>query len=106
VELFEKRKVALISVTESLDTGSSAGRLVTTIMGAVSQWEREAIGERTRDRFGTSGAKGSEWATSRSGRDSRRTGNIWNQNRVSRQRWRKSGGSAAKARRFGGSLWL
>ena len=49
LELFEKRKVALVSVAESLDTGSAAGRLVITIMGAVSQWEREAIGERTRD---------------------------------------------------------
>jgi len=49
LELFEKRKVALISVAESLDTGSAAGRLVITIMGAVSQWEREAIGERSRD---------------------------------------------------------
>jgi DNA invertase Pin-like site-specific DNA recombinase len=49
LELFEKRKVALISVAEALDTGSGAGRLVITIMGAVSQWEREAIGERTRD---------------------------------------------------------
>src|SRR5258706_8230038 len=49
LELFEKRKVALISVAESLDTTSAAGRLVITIMAAVSQWEREAIGERTRD---------------------------------------------------------
>src|ERR1700719_3070431 len=49
LELFEKRKVALISVAEALDTRSAAGRLVITIMGAVSQWEREAIGERTRD---------------------------------------------------------
>ena len=47
LELFEKRKVALISVAEALGTGSAAGRLVITIMGAVSQWEREAIGERT-----------------------------------------------------------
>jgi site-specific DNA recombinase len=39
----------LVSVAESLDTGSAAGRLVITIMAAVSQWEREAIGERTRD---------------------------------------------------------
>jgi DNA invertase Pin-like site-specific DNA recombinase len=46
LELFDKRKAALVSVAESLDTGSAAGRLVITIMGAVSQWEREAIGER------------------------------------------------------------
>src|SRR5579859_6775517 len=49
LELFERRGVALISVAESLDTGSAAGRLVINIMAAVSQWEREAIGERTRD---------------------------------------------------------
>src|SRR5271154_4591850 len=49
LELFEKRKVALISVAEALDTGSAAGRLGGTINGGVSQWEREAIGERTRD---------------------------------------------------------
>jgi DNA invertase Pin-like site-specific DNA recombinase len=48
LELFENRGVAMISVAESLDTSSAAGGLVITIMGAVSQWEREAIGERTR----------------------------------------------------------
>ena len=48
LELFEKGGVALISVAESLDTASAAGRLV-IITAAVSQWEREAIGERTRD---------------------------------------------------------
>lgn len=49
LERFERRGVALVSVAESLDTGSAAGRLVLNIMAAVSQWEREAIGERTRD---------------------------------------------------------
>jgi DNA invertase Pin-like site-specific DNA recombinase len=58
LELFEKRKVALISVAEALDTGSAAGRLVITIMGAVSQWEREAIGERTRDALRHKRSKG------------------------------------------------
>ena len=49
LERFQKRGVSLISVAESLDTGSAVGRLGINIMTAVSQWEREAIGERTRD---------------------------------------------------------
>ena len=48
LERFERRGVALVSVAESLDTGSAAGRLVLNIMTAVSQWERKAISERTR----------------------------------------------------------
>jgi DNA invertase Pin-like site-specific DNA recombinase len=49
LERFQKRGVSLVSVSESLDTGSAAGRLVLNVMASVSQWEREAIGERTRD---------------------------------------------------------
>jgi DNA invertase Pin-like site-specific DNA recombinase len=49
LERFNRRGVSLVSVAESLDTGTAAGRLVLNIMTAVSQWEREAIGERTRD---------------------------------------------------------
>jgi site-specific DNA recombinase len=49
LELFERKGVALVSVAEWFDTRPAAGRLVITIMGAVSQWQREAIGERTRD---------------------------------------------------------
>jgi DNA invertase Pin-like site-specific DNA recombinase len=58
LERFEKRGVSLISVAESLDTGSAAGRLVINIMTAVSQWEREAIGERTRDALSHKRANG------------------------------------------------
>jgi DNA invertase Pin-like site-specific DNA recombinase len=47
LERFQKRGVSLISMSESLDTASAAGRLVLNIMASVSQWEREAIGERT-----------------------------------------------------------
>lgn len=47
LERFEKCGVSLVSVAESLDTASAAGRLVLNIMVSVSQWEREAIGERT-----------------------------------------------------------
>jgi DNA invertase Pin-like site-specific DNA recombinase len=38
---------ALLSVSEQIDTRTAAGRLVLNVLGAVSQWEREAIGERT-----------------------------------------------------------
>jgi site-specific DNA recombinase len=48
LEIFNKGGVALISVGESLDTKSASGELVMNIMTAVSQWERRAIGERTK----------------------------------------------------------
>jgi site-specific DNA recombinase len=38
---------ALLSVGEQIDTRSAAGRLVLNVLGSVSQWEREVIGERT-----------------------------------------------------------
>ena len=44
---FAPGKAALLSVSEQFDTRSAAGRMVMSIMAVVSQWEREAIGERT-----------------------------------------------------------
>jgi len=44
---FANGKCALLSVGEQIDTRSAAGRLVLNVLGSVSQWEREAIGERT-----------------------------------------------------------
>jgi site-specific DNA recombinase len=44
---FANGKSALLSVGEQIDTRSAAGRLVLNVLGSVSQWEREAIGERT-----------------------------------------------------------
>jgi DNA invertase Pin-like site-specific DNA recombinase len=46
---FRRRGVSLVSVADSLDTKSAAGRLVLNIMVSVSEWEREAIAERTTD---------------------------------------------------------
>ncbi len=39
----------LFSVADNIDTRSAAGRMVLNILLSVAQWEREAIGERTRD---------------------------------------------------------
>jgi DNA invertase Pin-like site-specific DNA recombinase len=52
-----------VSVADSLDTRSAAGRLVLNIMVSVSQWEREAIGERTRDAMKHKRAKGERVGT-------------------------------------------
>ena len=49
VELFDKKEVALVSLQESLDTTTASGRLMMNLLASVSQWEREVIGERTRD---------------------------------------------------------
>jgi site-specific DNA recombinase len=49
---------ALLSVAESLDTSTAAGRLVVSVLGAVAQWEREAVGERTAAAMGAMKAAG------------------------------------------------
>jgi site-specific DNA recombinase len=40
-------KWSLMSVSEQIDTRTAAGHMVLNILAAVSQWERETIGERT-----------------------------------------------------------
>lgn len=47
LDLFEKSNVALCSLSESLDTSTASGRLMLNLLASVSQWEREAIAERT-----------------------------------------------------------
>lgn len=45
----DKAGKQLFSVADSIDTRTAAGRLVLNVLLSVAQWEREAIGERTRD---------------------------------------------------------
>lgn len=47
LDLFAKHNVALCSISESLDTSTASGRLMLNLLASVSQWEREAIAERT-----------------------------------------------------------
>jgi DNA invertase Pin-like site-specific DNA recombinase len=49
LRLFDKSEAALCSISENLDTATACGRLLLNIMASVSQWEREAISERTAD---------------------------------------------------------
>lgn len=43
------QRFSLMAVDDRIDTASASGRLLLHILMAVSQWEREVIGERTRD---------------------------------------------------------
>ena len=54
----EKPGKTLLSVADSVDTRTAAGRLVLNVIMSVSQWERETIGERTRDALAFKKRKG------------------------------------------------
>lgn len=47
LEFFDKRDLGLVSLSESFDATTAVGRLMMNLLGSVSQWEREIIGERT-----------------------------------------------------------
>ena len=47
LEKMEHENWSLSAVEESFDTSTASGRLALNVLMAVSQWEREAIGERT-----------------------------------------------------------
>lgn len=49
---------SLLSVSDSIDTRSSAGRLVLHVLMSVAQWERESTSERTREAAAHLKAKG------------------------------------------------
>lgn len=48
IEAYFSKKFALLSVADQIDTRTAAGRLVLNVLVSVAQWEREAIGERTK----------------------------------------------------------
>jgi site-specific DNA recombinase len=58
VEGYFSARFSLLSVADSIDTRSAAGRLVLNVLASVAQWEREAIGERTRDAIAAKVARG------------------------------------------------
>lgn len=47
LDVFEKNNVTFRSATEVYDTGSAMGRLFVTLVGAMAEWERSTISERT-----------------------------------------------------------
>lgn len=49
IDLFNKKKVALVSLAESLDTKSPMGRFFVRMIASLAELERETIGKRTKD---------------------------------------------------------
>jgi DNA invertase Pin-like site-specific DNA recombinase len=58
VEIFDRHEVTFVSVTQSFNTTTSMGRLTLNILLSFAQFEREVIGERIRDKFAASRARG------------------------------------------------
>jgi len=58
VEVFDAHAVTFVSVTQSFNTTTSMGRLTLHILLSFAQFEREVIGERIRDKFAASRARG------------------------------------------------
>ncbi len=58
MEIFDKRGVSFVSVTQQFNTTSSMGRLTLNILLSFAQFEREIISERTRDKMSAARKKG------------------------------------------------
>ena len=57
-ELFNSRGVNLVSLKESIDTSTSTGKLLFTLMSAIAQFERDVIADRTREGLNAARARG------------------------------------------------
>src|SRR5206468_7902649 len=58
IDRFDQRSVTFVSVTQQFNTTSSLGRLTLNILFSFAQFEREIIGERTRDKMSAARRKG------------------------------------------------
>src|SRR5690242_5254490 len=58
MDQFEQHQVALVSVTQQFNSGTSMGRLVLNVLLSFAQFEREIIAERTRDKIAATRRKG------------------------------------------------
>jgi len=57
-ELFHAKGVNLISLKEAIDTNTSTGKLLFTLMSAIAQFERDVIADRTKEGLRSARARG------------------------------------------------
>jgi DNA invertase Pin-like site-specific DNA recombinase len=58
MERFEQRGIAFVSITQQFNSATSMGRLVLNMLLSFAQFEREIIGERTRDKIAAARRQG------------------------------------------------
>jgi site-specific DNA recombinase len=58
MERFERRSVSFVSVTQPFNTTTSLGRLILNVLLSFAQFEKDIIGERTRDKMSAARRKG------------------------------------------------
>lgn len=58
METFNSKGVNLVSLKESIDTTSSTGKLLFTLMSALAQFERDVLADRTREGLAAARARG------------------------------------------------
>ena len=58
MERFDRHQVSFVAVTQQLNTTTSLGRLTLNVLLSFAQFEREIIGERTRDKMRAARRKG------------------------------------------------
>lgn len=61
MDQFDRRKVSFVAVTQQFNSATSMGRLVLNVLLSFAQFEREIIGERTRDKMAAMRRKG-KWS--------------------------------------------
>ena len=58
MEIFNEKKIRLVSLKETIDTTSSTGRLLFTILSSLAQFERDVLVERTNEGLAAARARG------------------------------------------------
>ena len=58
IDRFEEQGVTLVSLKENIDTSTSTGRLLITVLSALAQFERDVIVERTNEGLKAARARG------------------------------------------------
>ena len=58
VDIFDRRGVSFVSITQQFNTTTSMGRLTLNVLLSFAQFEREVVGERVRDKIAASKKKG------------------------------------------------